>query len=56
LIWSTPALVRESARKTSPVSSSMPTQYVMFADPEEFKTRKRYDNACAPVVACAALR
>src|SRR5215469_1747201 len=31
LIWSTPALVLESDRKTSPVSSSMPTQYVMEA-------------------------
>jgi hypothetical protein len=29
LTWSTPALVRESAKKTIPASSSIPTQYVI---------------------------
>jgi hypothetical protein len=31
LIWSTPALVRESDKNTSPVSSSIATQYVIVA-------------------------
>ncbi len=30
LIWSTPALVRESDRNTRPASSSIATQYVMW--------------------------